>query len=112
MIHQKFDGERWKNLFSLEKLRKQARDYVEGRRRQLPGEYKSAVAVERHVKLMSPGGEIITSPLHLAVVEQVREECLGRSQRNRIERGKPSASPTCPLAISSFWAKKEARQLS
>jgi hypothetical protein len=41
MLHQQFDIQRWKNLFSLEKLRKQAREFVEARRRELPDQYKT-----------------------------------------------------------------------
>ena len=78
MIHEKFEIERWSNLFSLEKLRAEARQFVEARRAEMPDEYPNEAAVERHVKLMSPSGEIVTSPCHLATVEQLRAECLSK----------------------------------
>jgi hypothetical protein len=78
VIHQRFDVERWKSLFSSEKLRKEAREFVESRRKEMPDQYPSWSAVEAHVKLMSPGGEIVTSPCQLAIVEQLRAECLDK----------------------------------
>src|SRR6266403_694498 len=47
-------------------------------REEMPDEYPNEAAVERHVKLMSPSGEIVTSPCHLATVEQLRAECLSK----------------------------------
>lgn len=42
------------------------------RRKRIPGEYADQAQVDRHIALMSPGGERITSPHDIAVVEQLR----------------------------------------
>ena len=44
----------WLDLFALGKLRVQAREFVEERRRALPEEYPNEEAFEYHVKLMGP----------------------------------------------------------
>jgi hypothetical protein len=74
MIHDRFDIERWKKLFPLSKLRAEARAFVEKRHAESPGDFDSSV--EEHTKLMGPSGEIVTSPCHMAVVEQLRLETL------------------------------------
>ena len=71
MIHERFDIERWNRLFPLEKLRKEAKEFVEALRREEPERYESKSDVEDHIKLMSPSGEIVTSPRHLAIVEHI-----------------------------------------
>jgi hypothetical protein len=112
MIHQTFDIKRWKNLFPLEKLRRQAKEFVEDRRRELPDEYKNASDVERHIKLMNPGGEIITSPFHLAVVEQLREECLASRNLPTVPtdvfvfaRGEPQNRSVTKVGGLPFWPR-------
>lgn len=114
MIHQRVDIERWNRLFSLEKLRKEAREFVERRRKELPDQYKSASDVERHVKLMSPGGQIITSPQHLAIIEQLRKESL--SSRNLpaiptdvfvFAKGEPSNRSVTKIGGLPFWPKRK-----
>jgi hypothetical protein len=73
-IHDRVDLAQWVSMFPLDQLRARARDFVEERARQRPADYRDQAAKEKHIKLMSPGGEIITSPHDLAVVEQLRKE--------------------------------------
>jgi hypothetical protein len=112
MIHDRFDIEQWNKLFPLESLRKEAREYVESQRKETPGEYKSESQVERHVKLMSPHGEIVTSPRHLAVVEQLRAEWLGRrhlpgflTDAFVFARGEPADTSVTEVGGLPFWPK-------
>ncbi|MBW3636973.1 MAG: DUF1963 domain-containing protein, partial [Armatimonadetes bacterium] len=97
MIHQKLDIERWKAMFPLEPLRaemqregrewwKRARaeslatkweeldeDAASVLRQVLPqGDEPTAQDLEK----WQPGGTSITSPFHIAVIEQLREEVL------------------------------------
>lgn len=113
MIHQRVDVERWNKLFPLEKLRKEAREFVERRHKAMPDQYKSTSEVERHVQLMSPGGEIITSPKHLAVVEQLRKESLGSRNLPAFHtdvfvfaRGEPSNRSVTKIGGLPFWPKR------
>jgi hypothetical protein len=76
MLHDRFDIERFSAMFPLTVLRSQARDFVLDRQKRVPDCYPNQEAVERHVRLMEPRGEIITSPCHMAVVEQLRAEAL------------------------------------
>src|SRR5262245_32788489 len=113
MAHQKFDIERWKGLFPLEKLRKEAKEFVEALRTEEPDRYESASDVEAHIKLMSPNGEIITSPRHLAVVEQLRTECLGSKYLPEVPtdvfvfaRGEPANRSVTKIGGLPFWPKE------
>jgi hypothetical protein len=112
MIHERVDIERWSKLFPLESLRKEAREFVESRRKASPHAYKNKSEVERHVKLMSPGGEIVTSPHHLAVVEQLRAEWLGGGELPGFPtdvfvfgRGEPPDRSVTKAGGLPFWPK-------
>jgi hypothetical protein len=76
MIHEVFDLERWKAAFPLEELREEARSQAIA----LLGEHVDLLdddeAVAEEVRRFEPVPTIgsITSPYHLAVIEQVREE--------------------------------------
>jgi hypothetical protein len=74
MIHDEVDIERWIELFPLERLRKEGRDFVLARQKESPSNYPTKKALEDHIALMQPGGEQITGPFHIAVVEQIRRE--------------------------------------
>ncbi len=73
-MHERLDIERWKAEFPLSRLRAKAREFVIARQKEVPDQYPSAQAVDEHIKLMEPGGNIISSPEDIAVVEQIREE--------------------------------------
>lgn len=77
MVHERFDLERWIAEFPLARLRQEARDIVSQRRKEMPREYRDEAAFERHVRLMMPCGEIVTSPIHVVVNEQLRREACG-----------------------------------
>ncbi|HEV8575102.1 MAG TPA: DUF1963 domain-containing protein [Dehalococcoidia bacterium] len=74
MIHEQVDLARWKTEFSLERLRRDAREFVLNRREQMPDRYPDEAAVERHVRLLEPDGGIVESAKQLAITEQLREE--------------------------------------
>jgi len=46
----------------------------------MPNEYPSEAHVDRHIKLMEPGGEILVGPGSLAVNEQLRAEAFAGSR--------------------------------
>lgn len=79
MVHERFDLERWIAEFPLERLRREARDFIVRRRQELPDEYPNEAAFERHVELMMPKADIITSPVTAAVIEQLRREVWGNN---------------------------------
>ena len=74
MLHEPFDIDRFKRMFPLPQLRQEAREFVLDRRQREPNAYRSEEEVLRHIQLMEPCGEIVTSPFHMAVVEQLRLE--------------------------------------
>ena len=76
MLHERFDLQKWVRIFPLAKLRTESRDFVLERQRQLPEEYPNDAAVEKHIRLMSPGGCFIVGPKGLAITEQLRAESL------------------------------------
>ncbi|MCG3131095.1 MAG: hypothetical protein FLDDKLPJ_01871 [Phycisphaerae bacterium] len=78
-IHETFDVDVWKRRFPLDRLRAEARAFVENRAREDPRDAASPDAIERHVRLMSPGGTHITSPGHLAEILQLQEEIAQRA---------------------------------
>jgi hypothetical protein len=73
-IHHRFDLAHWITRCPLERLREQARQFVLRRRNDMPEEYPNEAAVDRHVELMQPSGEIVIGPESLAVNEQLRSE--------------------------------------
>jgi Domain of unknown function (DUF1963) len=75
-MHEVADIEQWKAQFPLQALRDNARAFVAEQKAKSPENYPDDKSFEHHVQIMSPGGEIITSPFHLAVVEQLRVEAL------------------------------------
>jgi hypothetical protein len=75
-VHERVDIERWKAQFPLDRLRQEAREFVRKRREERPDLYADEAAVERHVALMEPKGDTITSPHDIAVVEQLRGELI------------------------------------
>ena len=114
MIHKRLDMERWKSLFPLEKGRKDARQFVERRRAQMPDAYKDDSAVEAHIRLMSPGGEIVTSPRHLAIVEQLRAEWLAKQRLPTVPTdvfvfatGEPQDRRTTKIGGLPFWPRNK-----
>jgi hypothetical protein len=100
MIHDQLDLSRWVNEFPLEKLRNDARDFVRLRQQQLPGEYPDHESVERHIALMSPGGEIIVGPESIAVNIQLRDQAFA---------GIAYSGRRVPTDIF-LWAKGEPRR--
>lgn len=74
MIHERFDIDRWKAEFALDALREQAREFVLARKEQLPGQYPTQEAVDRHVHIMEPSGDSVTGPSEMAIIEQIRDE--------------------------------------
>jgi hypothetical protein len=73
-IHDRFDLQYYIAQCSLERLRAQARQFVLKRRDEMPKEYPDEAAVDRHIRLMEPSGEILVGPEDLAVNQQLRAE--------------------------------------
>ena len=73
-FHQVFDLQHWIEVFPLDRLRREAREFVLERHRTNPENYSGQAQIERHVELMSPQGNILVGPEDLAVVEQLRQE--------------------------------------
>ena len=84
MLHAKLDIERWIREFPARQARQAARDHVLNRHREDPGRYPTQEDVLRHIRLIAPGGEVVTGPREIALVEQLREEAfLGRAYEGR-----------------------------
>src|SRR5262249_29999625 len=64
----------WIAQFSLARLRDQARQFVLTRCDAKPEDYPDETALERHIVLMQPHGEILIGPGSLAINEQLRAE--------------------------------------
>lgn len=73
-FHPVFNLQRWIEMFPLDRLRREAREFVLERRHTNPEQYADEAEVEKHVQLMSPQGAILVGPKDLAVVEQLRQE--------------------------------------
>ena len=67
--HTRLDLTRWLDEFSLARLRADASAFVHERRRVLPDQYPNEAAVERHVQIMSPHGEIVVGPHALTALD-------------------------------------------
>jgi hypothetical protein len=74
MLHDTFDSKEFKAMFALRDLRREARDFVLKQQQENPGRYANAAEVEKHIRLLEPSGEMVTSPYHMAVIEQLRRE--------------------------------------
>jgi hypothetical protein len=74
MLHERFEIEKFKAMFPLADLRRQAREFVLEQQRESPARYADAAEVEKHIRVLESSGEIVTSPYHMAVIEQLREE--------------------------------------
>ncbi len=79
-FHQVFDLQHWIQVFPLDRLRREAREFVVERHRTSPENYSDETDVERHVELMSPQGTTLVGPEDLAVVEQLRQELFAGKQ--------------------------------
>ncbi|MCP3933075.1 MAG: DUF1963 domain-containing protein [Bacteroidetes bacterium] len=73
-VHNVIKSNQWINKFPIAPERTYAAKFVKNRQKQYPNEYKSETDIERHIRLMSPNADIVTSPFHLAVMEQLRSE--------------------------------------
>jgi hypothetical protein len=78
LLHDRLDLARWIREFPAAQARQAARDHVLHRHREDPGRYPNQEALERHIRLLSPGGEIVTGPREVALVEQLREEAFSK----------------------------------
>src|ERR1700677_1597171 len=101
MVHEQLDIAKFKSLFPLLKLRRRAREFVLDRQKRTPNAYADAAAMEKHIRLMEPHGEIINGSYHIAVVEQLRDEAFNGSESARVStdvfifaRGEP-LNPRC-----------------
>lgn len=74
MVHEVFDIEHWCNVFSLAKLRKEEREFALEERRKNHSSFKSEAEFEQYVQLAYPKREPVTSPIEMAVFEQLRLE--------------------------------------
>ncbi len=98
MIHNVVDVESWRTVFPLNQLREAAVRDVLARRNILPGEYPDQASIDRNIALVSPGGERVTGPHDIAVVEQLRDEVFSHELRRQrvptdifiFNRGEPS----------------------
>lgn len=115
MVHERVEIRKWTGLYPLEQLREEAVCFVEQRRAESPNNYPDAAAVANHVKLMSPGGEIVTSPFHIAVVEQLRAEAFSGSRFSKVPtdvfvfaKGEPQNRAVTKVGGLPFWPRSRA----
>jgi hypothetical protein len=117
MLHETVDIERWKATFPLARLRHEARERVRGWREERPWLYRNQAAVEEAVASLSPGGEIVTSPCHIAVIEQLRDESMaGGSEGPTIRfsadvfifcRGEPEKREVTKIGGLPYWPARK-----
>ena len=114
MIHEQIELSRWVREFPIEKLRGDARAFVLQRQKQLPSEYANGGSVERHIALMSPGGEIIVGPSSIAINKQLRDEAFAKSaySRRRVPtdtfiwaKGEPKRRCLTKVGGLPYWPK-------
>lgn len=113
MHHDVVDLKKWIQMFPLGTLRDEAKDYVLNRQKENPSYYPTKKSVTDHIALMQPGGEMITSPIHIAVVEQIRAEVFGKSvPDDRIatdnfvfSKGEPVRREITKVGGLPFWPK-------
>ena len=110
MVHDRFNIEKWISRFPLTQARREARDFVEQRRLEMPGEYPDEKAVEEHVALMAPGGDIVSSPRDIAITEQLRREGFAGQHVEGVPtdifvfaRGEPSRREATKLGGLPYW---------
>jgi len=111
MIHARFDLEHWETVFPLSRLREEARAFVEARQAAMPQEYRRPGAFEKHVAVMAPGGEQVTGPRDMVVIEQLRAETLpslegARAVRTDVfvfARGEPENRAVTKIGGIPYW---------
>lgn len=117
MLHERFDIEKFTAMFPLNDLRRKAREFVLDLQRRHPSQYANAEALEQHVRLMEPSGEIITGPMEIAVVEQLRAEAFGGPRDDDLEKsptdvfvwasGDPADRLCTKIGGLPFWPRSE-----
>jgi hypothetical protein len=110
MVHEKLDIEEWISRFPLAEARQEVRHFVERRRRERPEDYPDEGAVEEHIGLISPGGEIVTAPRDLAIAEQLRREALAGQHARGVPteifvfgRGEPTRREATKVGGLPYW---------
>ena len=111
MIHTLFNLLDWETVFPLARLREEARIFVDARRQTIPTEYKSPGSVERHIVALSPGGERVTGPYEMCVIEQLRKEALPSARRSSgvrtdvfvFRRGEPADRSLTKIGGLPYW---------
>jgi hypothetical protein len=78
-IHDDFDADAWREIFSLRRLREDARRRVAERKARLPHAYSGFSSFEDHVKLLEPRPEMVVGPEQATVNLLLREERLPRA---------------------------------
>jgi len=110
MIHERLDIARWKRMFPLASLRERAEQMVREWQARDPNRYQTAEEVREAILLVGPGGERITGPIHIAVVEQLRDEAQIPQSITRIPtdlfvfaRGEPQNRATTKIGGLPYW---------
>lgn len=113
--HPSLDLERWIREFPLTRLGDEARAFVTKRASELPEAYPTPADIEKHIRLMSPRGEIVVGPHDIAVVEQIRREAFATdAPRNGLAtdvfawaRGEPPAPHLTKIGGLPFRSRNE-----
>lgn len=86
--HTRLDIKRWEEIFSLDRLRDDARQFVAAVAAEDPAAYASDADKQRHIDLLVPRPEMVWGPKQIAVVEQLRRE-------SAVDRGRAVPIDVC-----------------
>lgn len=107
--HERVDLEKWIAEFPLLKLREEARHAIEANRSEEPEGFDDE-EFERRVQLIGPGGDRLTSPGTLAIVEQLRREALDLKKWKTVPtdvfvfaKGEPSRREVTKVGGLPYW---------
>ncbi len=107
--HERVDLEKWIAEFPLLKLREEARRTVEAERIEQPEGFDDE-EFERRVQLIGPGGDQLTSPRTLAIIEQLRREALDKQKWKTVPtdvfvfaKGEPSRREVTKVGGLPYW---------
>lgn len=114
MVHDKLDIQHWNQVFPLSHLRQQATDFVLGRQAADPASYRDQSAVDKHIELMSPRADSVTSPHDIAVIQQLRDEAKSALQSLPttdtdvfvFSRGEPARRDITKIGGLPYWPRK------
>lgn len=112
-MHEVVDIAHWKRLFPLAALRAEGETEMKAVMKHSPEFFHTKRAIEKKKAFYAPWAEAITSPYHLAVIEQYRDERAGDLKGlERVEtdifvcgKGEPKSRAVTKVGGLPYWPK-------